>query len=52
MNRVFILEQGFLQKKRVFKLDPWVLWAPQCPQGALGAQHTVSTGFFEQRILR
>ena len=52
MNRVFFLEQSSLQKKRVFKLDPWVPWAPQGPQGALGAQPTVSTGFFEQRILR
>ena len=52
MNRVFFLEQSSLQKKRVFKVDPWVPWAPQGLQGALGAQHTVSTGFFEQRILR
>jgi len=52
MNRVFFLEQNSLQKKKVFKLDPWVPWAPQGTQGGLGAQHTGSTGFFEQRILR
>jgi hypothetical protein len=52
MNRVFFLEQISLQKGRVFKLDPWVPWASEGPQGALGAQHTVSTGFFEQRIFR
>ena len=51
MNRVFFLEQSSLQKKRVFKVDPWVPWAPQGPQGALAAQHTVSIGFFEQASL-